>query len=144
VFEVKGLKTKEIFFEYYGQQKMDSGKKPECQEICYQAIKHKTILVTSSGLQQLIRNGHNLRDFIKNEEERKTKNNVTWLDTEINCSELNLVRLLRATDDRTEWRSVICNILYTLWSIKTEHYIIVDNFVKCEPIFTTFGLFEEN
>jgi len=28
---------------------------------------------------------------------------------------------------------------YTLWSKKTGHYIIGDNFVKCEPIFTTFA-----
>ena len=38
----------------------------------------------------------------------------------------------------------------TLWSIKTGHYIIGDNFVTCEPIFTTFALlrrklnFEQN
>jgi len=29
--------------------------------------------------------------------------------------------------------------LPTLWTIKTGHYIIGDNFVKCEPIFTIFS-----
>jgi len=28
----------------------------------------------------------------------------------------------------------------TQWSIKTGHYIIGDNFIKCEPIFTTFAV----
>jgi len=32
--------------------------------------------------------------------------------------------------------------LSTLWSIKTGHYIIGDNFVKCNPIFTTFALLQ--
>jgi len=34
----------------------------------------------------------------------------------------------------------VFNLYYTLWSIKKGHYIIGDNFVKCEPIFTTFAL----
>jgi len=29
---------------------------------------------------------------------------------------------------------------YTLWSIKTGHYIAGDNFVKCEPISTISAL----
>ena len=29
--------------------------------------------------------------------------------------------------------------LYTLWAIKTGHYVIGDNFIKCEPTFTTFA-----
>jgi len=32
------------------------------------------------------------------------------------------------------------NLQNTLWSIKIGHYIIGDNFVKCEPIFTIFAL----
>jgi len=33
-----------------------------------------------------------------------------------------------------------CCTCYTLWSIKAGHYMISDNFVKCEPISATFAL----